>query len=269
MRTRQQSDPVPSGAAPPEVGERAELDVLMANAWQPELSLTEGTWRLRFSHGVTRRANSALALGGADRLEELVGAAERFYEERGAPVVVQVSSVGSPRRLEEVLLARGYERSARTLVMTADTRDVSARTEAWPWGARSSAEPDDAWFQVYWGVKSPAGAPGPEAAICRQFLLRPARPTVFASVGDSERAVVGVGQIVLEAGWAGVQCMATAVGQRRRGAAGGVLHQLAADAGRGGASRMYLAVLADNGEAIRLYEAAGFAVVQEYCYFTA
>jgi hypothetical protein len=68
------------------------LDELMANAWPPAVVETHGGWRYRWADGVTRRANSALALETNERVEELVARAKRFYGERRAPVLIQVSS---------------------------------------------------------------------------------------------------------------------------------------------------------------------------------
>jgi ribosomal protein S18 acetylase RimI-like enzyme len=78
---------------------------------------------------------------------------------------------------------------------------------------------------------------------------------------------VGTGQAVLEAGWGGVQCMATLAGYRGRGAASAILASLASGAAQAGVERMYLAVQADN-PAITLYERAGFSVVHAYEYLT-
>lgn len=99
------------------------------------------------------------------------------------------------------------------------------------------------------------------------MLLVPGLPTVFAAVRDGTE-VVGVGQLVLEGAWAGVQCMATTASHRRRGVASAVLNGLAQGAAQRGVPRLYLAVVADNAAARSLYEGAGFVAAHEYSYFT-
>lgn len=130
-----------------------------------------------------------------------------------------------------------------------------------------SDEPTDEWFEVYWSVESIRGRGGNDIAVCREFLLNAGLPTAFAAARHGGE-VVGVGQIVFEQGWAGVQCMATAAGHRRRGVARAVLNALAEEANRRGVTQMYLAVMADNDGAKALYERAGFYPAHEYTYFT-
>ena len=79
--------------------------------------------------------------------------------------------------------------------------------------------------------------------------------------------VLGVGQLVVDRGWAGVQCMATSLSGRRQGVASSVLNGLAIEAAERGIGRMYLAVMATNDAGTALYASAGFRTTHEYCYF--
>lgn len=92
------------------------IDELMANAWRPMVVETYGGWRYRWADGVTRRANSALALNSDSSVSDLVDRAEAFYAERGAPAMIQVSTASAPQGLVAHLHARGYRSTARTLV---------------------------------------------------------------------------------------------------------------------------------------------------------
>lgn len=240
------------------------LDQLMANSWRPVAEETRGGWRYRWAHGVTRRANSALASGHAS-IVELVDHAEAFYRQRGAPPLVHVSTASAPRDLAVHLSERGYRSTARTLVQDASTADVVERTEP-SFGIEVTDMPTEQWFRAYWSVESARGRSEADVDVVRDVLLAPDLPTVFAAVLDGDE-VVGVGQSVIERGWAGVQCMATARRHRRRGVASAALNGLARDAAQRGVARLYLAVMADNESARRLYEGAGFAATHEYSYF--
>jgi hypothetical protein len=68
-------------------------------------------WRLRFAHGLTKRGNSVWPNGdgGARTREEKLDAVERWYAERGAPAMFQVSPAAQPATLEAAPRERGYE----------------------------------------------------------------------------------------------------------------------------------------------------------------
>lgn len=237
----------------------------MANAWRPVVVETYGGWRYRWSAGVTRRASSVLAMGAAASVASLVDRAETFYAARGGPTMIQVSAASAPRGLVAELRERGYQPTARTLVRTAGTAAVLDRT-----GPTVPVEvteaPTDEWFDAYWSVESTRRGAGDDAAVFRRFLLDPGLPTAFVAARDGHD-VIGVGQVVFERGWAGVQCMATPDAHRRRGIASAVLNALAAQARRRNVAQMYLAVMAANAGAKALYERAGFRPAHEYSYF--
>jgi ribosomal protein S18 acetylase RimI-like enzyme len=243
------------------------LDELMANAWRPVVVETQGGWRYRWAEGVTRRANSALALRTNAGVGELVARAEAFYTERGAPTLIQVSTASARPDLVTHLEGRGYRSTARTLVEVASTRDVIDRLGPSAFEIEITDVPTDEWFDAYWAVEARRGRGHGDATVCRDVLLAPGLPMAFAAARHGTD-VVGVGQLVIERGWGGVQCMATDPGHRGRGVARAVLAGLAADALRRGTGRLYLAVMADNAAAAALYRRAGFRAVHEYSYFS-
>jgi ribosomal protein S18 acetylase RimI-like enzyme len=242
------------------------LDELMANAWPPVEVIRDGRWRYRWSSGVTRRANSVLCIGGADRIEELVDRGEAFYGSRHGVARFQVSSVSAPRGLVDHLERRGYVSESATVVMVADVAEVLRRTKAALGTVTTTPRATDAWFDAYWSVESTRGRGADDATICRASVLAPALPTTFAAI-DTAGESWAVGQLVCEARWGGLQCMATVGDRRRRGGATGVLHVLAAHAQRAGCAGLYLAVAKENDGARRLYERSGFRIAHGYCYY--
>jgi N-acetylglutamate synthase len=249
------------------MGDGVVLDELMADAWPAQEQQRHRRWRFRWTSGVTRRANSALAIGAevGDELTVLVAAAEGFAADRGAPARFLVSTASAPPALDPLLAARGYTTSARTIVMTAAVDAVTAATAPGPWDLDVAARPSDAWFDVYWTAEAARTTDMDAARICRDVLLAPSLETVYVAASEG-REVVAVGQLVIGDDVAVVQCMATAVACRRRGAASAVLRQLALEACRRGTSRLCLAVMADNAAARPLYERIGFTPSHEYHY---
>lgn len=242
------------------------LDQLRVDAWPARVEVRRHGWRIRWTSGVTRRGNAALAVGAGDRVDELVGEVERFYRDRGAPPLFQVSSASAPPGLSGVLKSRGYVAGTHTLVACAATGAVLARTAPGERTFRTTDRPTDEWFDAYWAVESARARDPGAARVYREVLLRPPGVSRYVVAADGDQ-VVGVGQLVVAGDWGGVQCMATPPAARRRGAAQSVLHRLAVEAGAAGATRLHLAVTADNPGARALYEGAGFGVAHEYWYY--
>jgi N-acetylglutamate synthase len=249
------------------VGDGTVLDALMADAWPPQELERHGRWRLRWASGVTRRANSALAIGdeAGDALTALVDAAEAFSARRAAPPCFLVSTASAPPGLDPLLAARGYAASARTMVMAAEVDAVVTATASGAWDLDAADRPDDAWFSVYWTAESTRADDVDAARISRDVLLAPPLPAAHVTA-STRGEVAGVGQVVIGGADAVVQCMATAATQRRRGAATAVLHGLALEARARGTTRLCLAVLADNDAARGLYAWVGFTPSHEYHY---
>lgn len=245
---------------------RPLLDELMANAWPPLVEEEHGGWRYRWAEGVTRRANSAMAQGADGTWDERVEQAEAFYRGHGAPTLIQVSTASAPPALAQWLEARGYRSTARTLVQAALSGDVATRARRTVDVVIADA-PTDEWFRAYWSVEAGRGRAHSAQAVLRSSLLAPRLPTAFAAARRGSQ-VIGVGQMVIERGWGGIQCMATDPSHRRQGVARTILEGLAEEAVRRGVGQMYLAALADNDAAIALYEGAGFRTTHEYSYFT-
>ena len=250
----------------------AELDLLMASAWPAAQVAREAGWQFRFTEGVTRRANSVLAVGQPDDLEAAIDAAERFYAGLGAPPVFYVSEASSPESLADALTIREYTSSATTWILWSETDTVIAATSAiHGWPLDTSSEVGDAWFDTYWGVEAARRFSAAKAAVLRSVLLQPQAPAIFVSARDPERqtgVALAVGQAVIQDRWACVQCLATRPEVRRRGAATAVLSRLAAEAGRAGAERIFAAVMADNPASLRLFERASFRRSHRYRYFS-
>jgi len=242
------------------------VDELLADAWPARLVERVGRWRYRWTDGVTRRANSVLAVGDG-ALDELIARAEDFYQAFNAPTRFQVSAAAAPSTLARLLVERGLEPTARTLVAGAATADVVAATTVGEFpSAELTTSPSDRWLAVYSSVEARNASPATLATI-RHVLLSPRLETAFASVVRD--GVVGVGQLVIDRSNACVQCMTTRADARSTGVATAVLHHLARLAAAHGASTLWLAVMADNMPARGLYERAGFAISHEYCYYEA
>ncbi len=248
------------------------LTRLMADAWPAAEQVELGEWRLRWTGGFSRRANSAVATGHPGRdLGQAVDAVETFYAERGRPARLQVSGRASPPELGGLLRRRGYREDAPTEVWVGPLSGMRG-LRGGGWDLEEAGAPDDTWWAVYAGVEHgwAAGSVGDAAteAAYRGTLLRPAAPTVFVTAcRDGSKACVGQG--VAQGEWLCVQCVATRPEHRRRGAARAVMAALGRWGERHGCRSAYLAVLRSNAPAQALHRGAGLTPVDAYAYLCA
>ncbi|MEV7013210.1 GNAT family N-acetyltransferase [Streptosporangium sp. NPDC051022] len=238
-----------------------QIERRAAAAWPASITEECGGWLLRHSPGVGRqRCNSALPpvpyVGGVERVE-------RFYGERDMPTRIQVSPAEYHGELDASLASRGYRRTGETSVLTAATEDVAAAASV---RAAASVQVGLTGTPGPWlGVFAELDGHDDSAAVGEEVLSRIASPAAFLSVVLDGRPR-GMGLFVAERGWAGVFCMATAPGERRRGVATAVLGAGARWARDQGAARLYLQVERDNEAAVRLYTRAGFTHSHTYHY---
>lgn len=244
-----------------------ELDALIASAWPPATEEHFDGWTFRYTSGVTRRANSVLALNEPTDMLAAVVAAEAFYERHGLPATFMFSDASSPDALSATLVDRGYVSSATTCVLSASAEEAAAALVT-EYAGRfiTSHEPSDDWFATYWTVEAATRFPPSARKILREVLLTPAAPARFVSALREDR-VESVGQVVIQQGWGCIQCVATAPWARRQGAGAAVVAELIAAARQGGAERVFACVTLANAPSLKLFERAGFELSHQYSYY--
>ncbi|MFC5814300.1 GNAT family N-acetyltransferase [Nonomuraea harbinensis] len=221
-----------------------DVDLLVDGAWPAWERRVLGGWVLRYAGGVTKRANSVLAVGEPpvpDDLFAAIGVAEEFYAERGAPCAFSIGA-GAPPGLDRALDARGYALVDPTVVMSGTISGepaVPVRVEPRPWRG---------WLEAWWEVDGRYGT-GLEAA----ERIVTGVPALYAAV-EEDGAPVAVGRGVPQGDTLGVYCMATLPSARRRGLARAVLRALAVESGVRSA---YLVVTERNTAARNLYRSEG------------
>ncbi len=244
------------------------VEMLAMHAWPAaEVTLLDG-WRLRFSQGVTRRANSVWPnqAGGELTLDAKLDAVERFYAGHGLPARYQICPAQQPTDLDAILAGRGFRVDASTQVQLAPVGAVLARAGQRPlspgWTLTVGEQFDADWFATY---REAEGFDDHAAAMRQAIIQRIAAPAGFALLRvDSAPIALGLG--VLEAGHLGVFSMATRADFRRQGAATMVLAGLARWARSQGAEQIYLQVMDRNAGAQALYAGLGFETLYRYYY---
>ena len=227
-------------AAPVRTGDIRNLEYAATMAWPgTERQWIDG-WLLRYGHGSTRRANSAVPLevrGGLSAMPAIVD----WYAARGEPPLLSV-----PDRLFRV--PPGVPADGENVVMTTDlTTDSPAPASTVTSTVAMADRPDAQWLRTY---------------------VRDVPPDVLTAVVDGEVVFAAssdraVGRAAVTSApngtrWAGLSAVHVVEGHRRKGHARVLCEALLGWAVGRGATRAYVQVLADNAPAIALYESMGF-----------
>lgn len=211
------------------------LEHAAALAWPGVEQERIGGWLLRFGHGSTRRANSAVPLdvsGSAD-----VSAIVDWYLGRDV-----VPLVAAPDRL--LRLPSGVPTDAENLVMTIDLPSGESG------GAVTFApRPDAEWLRLY----------------RREVPIDVLTAVIDGEVTFAKIADAGVGRGAVTTApdgtrWVGLSAVHVVEEARGRGVARTLCAALLAWGFDRGATRAYTQVLADNTAAIALHESMGFSV---------
>lgn len=239
------------------------LEHYAANALPASFTEFIDGWRLRYSYGVTRRANSVLAETHEGDLEDKLDSVENFYNRFNAKPRFQLCPASQPSDLNDVLQKRGYAKVSGAKVQTLEL--AHAKFDADISKVQLIDEPNDEWFAVYRAVEK---ADAHKEKIRTQMLQCIQPKAAFALLRlDNEPAVVGLG--VFENGYTGIFNMATLQNFRGRGGASTILAALAKWGREQNGHTLYLQVSEENVTAQRVYEKIGFRTLYSYWYLEA
>jgi N-acetylglutamate synthase len=235
------------------------LEQMAATAWPALREIYSDGWQLRFSGGVTRRANCVLPLySGHLDLEERIDGCEAAYARRGLPAVFKVWPHGDVTELVRSLDKRGYVPEANTSMMVCQLGDEPG-TCAQPEIVTVDASE---WVSAYASC-CPLGT-GASDLMCA--MLTRIAPDHLLAVLRQRGRLLACGLGVCQDGYLGCFGIATAPNQRRRGHARNLLRQLLRWGRQRGAEQAYLQVQRANAAAAGLYRQLGFLSAYEYHY---
>jgi ribosomal protein S18 acetylase RimI-like enzyme len=233
--------------------EVAALEDVCERAWPPRERVELEGAVLRFTHGFTRRANSARVDGGGKDLGGLIARAEHEYRSRGLRPGFRLTPL-SPPAFERLLGERGYVVDTEAVVMVAEALPEAPAAAAGD-GIALAAELHEEWLRVFQALER--HWPSEQDPGARWVLGSGSSPRRFALARiDGVPAATGYARI--EADWLYIACVGTARGYRRRGLARAVSERLFTWGGSSGARRAILQVETKNAPAQALYAQLGF-----------
>lgn len=236
------------------------------NAWPAANVQDLDGWKLRYTFGVTGRANSVWPNhhGGLLTLEEKIKIIESFYRTRNLPPRFMLTEIAQPPGLAETLRARGYQPSPPVAVQTANRKGIAQRQEdSTSYVIHTAPNWNEAWASCYLRYV-PKTAHQAEAR--KGIIQRITKPCVFVTALSVQGEAVGVGLGVLDNGWVGIYCMVTAPHARRQGIASVILHAIAQWSATHEAN-LYLQVSTENPAGLALYTKQGFATAYQYRHY--
>jgi N-acetylglutamate synthase len=229
------------------------------NAWPALRQVLFGGWVLRFSGGLTRRANSANPLGvRSPDADNLIAGCEALYRYQRLPTIFRLPSI-TDATIDGRLAAQGYSSEGLSLVLLADIGAVPAMRDP---DVQLLPRPTPQWFAAMAELQRHTKK---QAGLYRQIVGRLAIPAAFAiRADDNGIAALAYGAIHDEL--ICYESVVTDPGRQRRGHARQVITSLAAWAADQGARGACLEVEAANAPARALYQSLGFAELYRYHY---
>jgi GNAT superfamily N-acetyltransferase len=234
-------------AAPVRTGDIRNLEYAAALAWPGVEQEWIGGWLLRYGHGSTRRANSAVPLEVRGDLSALPAIVDWYAARAATPLLV------APDRLFRV--PPGVPVDGENVVMTTELTTEAPATAS---TVTMAPRPDERWLGIYQ----------------RDVPLDVLTAVVDGEVRFARRGDAAVGRAAVTPApdgtrWAGLAAVHVVEAQRRAGHARVLCEELLAWAAGRGATRGYAQVLADNAAAIDLYESMGFTTQHRVGYVDA
>lgn len=244
------------------------IDTIASNTWPAETTTYIDNWQLRATRGITKRANSVLAIGEYPHAANWLPLIEQFYADKGLPAIFHISEA-SPSGLDALLHAQGYAIDVPCLMMFVNAqeaaaaarqklmlRDVTALSAEWV------SEADEEWLDAFlmlekYSEKSKSDYKG----ICNRI----SETKGFVKIRKDDR-IIAVGTAVVQDEWAGFLNVIVSEEHRGQGVAYFLMHSLTAWSIKQGAAQQYLQVVASNTAAVSLYEKLGYQTKYGYHY---
>lgn len=218
-------------------------------------------WLLRFSAGLSRRANSVNPLSPeCVDTAAAVAAGEALYRAHGLPTIFRVPSIVDAA-FDRELAARGYGSEGESCVLYGAIDALDLDAPAGP-PVRLAAAPEAEWLRAMARLQRHTAA---QRTIYRRIVGAIAIPARFALLAiDGRPAALAYGAI--HDGLLCYKSVITDPRQRRQGLARRVIASLACWARDSGAAGACLQVEAKNAPARALYAGFGLADLYRYHY---
>lgn len=217
------------------------------NAWPAFREVLLDGWLLRFSEGLTRRANSVNPLGPVAHVD--LRACEALYRRSRLPTIFRVLTL-LDASIDDRLAEAGYTAEGESCVLYGPIEDVEATLDP---DVQLLDQPTSQWFAAMAALQTHSSE---QAASYRRIVGQLAVPAAFAALSN-EAGTLALAYGALHNGLLCYESVITDSSSRRRGYSRRIITALAAWAKDQGAVGACLEVEAHNVPARALYKAIG------------
>lgn len=226
-----------------------------------------------FSAGVTRRANSAVAVRPMRDPGGALGELARRFAAHDLPLIVRAPGAPAIPDLDRAMRDSGLGTASWTDVLVRDVpspdEDAESAAALDQGLARSglsvavASEPDDDWLRAWRGELTTSAR---DAA--RKIMTGVASRYLAAhrSTADGRGEVVAIIRVAFDRPWAAISCLTVASGARRLGLGRALTLRALREIHQHGADRAFLQVNEGNAGALALYTRLGFELADRYRY---
>jgi len=237
------------------------------NASAPPQQRWVDGWLVRFSPGKAKRARciNAVALGRLT-VHEKLALCQQVFDQAQLPLIVRITPMSQPPKLDAWLDAQGLRAFDDTRVMVSD--DIGALSpDSLPSGVSLQRVGHASFAQIVGQLR---GSPlSQQQAHAQRLELSPVPFEGWVLRRAGESGVLACGQTAAEADLVGLYDVFTATHERNQGWARRLCEQLLHRACQRGARVAYLQVDASNAPARAVYQRLSFSDAYAYHYRTA
>ncbi|MFX1455486.1 MAG: GNAT family N-acetyltransferase [Promethearchaeota archaeon] len=245
-----------------------QFQEFLLNSWPAKHYYFLNGWILRFTEGITSRANSVFPIrytGTNETLEKDISVVEKAYSAHGLPAVFTMHEYYEPENLKEILLSRGYQDYDHTITLGININDVQPEMKEndFEYIILHTRTKEISEFFVKFSKRNER-----EQDIIQQINERIIIPKKRYVIVKTDNKVVGtLFGVLVPQGFLYIGNVLVHPDLRRQGIATCMLIKLRNDwAISNGANFFWLQVEEDNTAALELYYKLGFTKLYDYYY---
>ncbi|ALP35991.1 acetyltransferase [Paenibacillus sp. IHB B 3084] len=236
------------------------IEELSLNNWQPLSTLLYDGWILRFADGYTKRANSINPIHYSTfDLDHKIEECENLFSDRNLPATYKITPFIHPEHLDRILEEKGYSLIDPTSVQTLKLDNLSSPQLN---SVKIDEHMNEEWLAHFCRLNH---VKDHHKGIMERMLSNIITKKGFISLYDNNQ-VIACGLGIIEREYLGLYDIVTDLNYRNQGFGEQMILHLLQWGQEHGARYSYLAVVADNKPAQRLYAKLGYSEVYTYWY---
>ena len=236
------------------------IEELSLNNWPPLSTLLYDGWILRFADGYTKRANSINPIYHSSLdIQQKIACCEQIYKENQLQTTYKITPFVQPGSLDCLLEQAGYLRIDTTSVQTMKLDSIiQPQMHTMKIDEQLGLEWLDS-FCLFNQIN-----PDKKTTMTRMLSNIKTKKAFITFFHEGQTAACGLG--IIERNYIGLYDIVTNVAFRNRGFAEQMILHLLHWGIKNGATDSYLAVVANNAPALRLYAKLGYKEIYQYWY---